>query len=49
MGKLSRPFSPSAREAVAALSEQVLIASEQSASLSFDRAALQELSGRQRV
>jgi uncharacterized membrane protein len=49
MGKLSRSFSPAARDAIKALSEQVLIASEQSASLSFDRAALQELSGRQRV
>jgi hypothetical protein len=49
MGKLSRPFSPSAREAVAALSEQVLIASEHGASLNFDREALQALLDRQQV
>jgi len=49
MGKLSRSLSPSAREAIMALSEQVLIASEHSASLDFDREALQELLGRQRV
>ncbi len=49
MGKLSLSFSPAARDAIMALSEQVLIASEQSASLSFERAALQELSGGQRV
>jgi len=48
MGKLSQSFSTAAREAIMTLNEQVLIASEQSASLSFDREALQELLGRQR-
>jgi hypothetical protein len=43
MGKLSRSFSPAAREAIMTLNEQVLIASEQKASLNFDRKALQEL------
>ncbi len=48
MGTLSQSFSPTAREAITALSEQVLVASEHSASLNFDREALQELLGRPR-
>jgi len=48
MGKLSRSFSPAAREAIMALNEQVLIASENNASLNFDRKALQELLHNQR-
>ena len=48
MGKLSRSLSPAAREAIMTLNEQVLIASENSASLNFDREALQKLQGRQR-
>lgn len=43
MGKLSRSFPPAARDAMLTLTEQVLIASEHNASLSFDRKALQEL------
>ncbi|MGC8202654.1 DUF2254 domain-containing protein [Aliiroseovarius sp. PTFE2010] len=43
MGKLSRSLSPSARESIKALSEQVLIASEHAASLDFDREALSNL------
>ncbi|MEF2549665.1 hypothetical protein VQ045_21455, partial [Aurantimonas sp. E1-2-R+4] len=45
---LSRSFSPVAREAIMALNEQVLIASENNASLNFDRKALQELLRSQR-
>ena len=48
MGKLSRSFSPAARKAIMTLNEQVLIASEQNASLNFDRNALQELLRSQR-
>ena len=43
IGKLSRSFSPAAREAIMTLNEQVLIASENNVSLNFDRKALQEL------
>ncbi len=43
MGKLSRSSSPAARIAITALNEQVLTASEHSASRSFDQEALQEL------
>ncbi|MEA3642849.1 MAG: DUF2254 domain-containing protein [Lamprobacter sp.] len=43
MGKLSRSFSPAAREAIMTLNEQVLIAGANNASLNFDRTALQEL------
>jgi hypothetical protein len=43
MGKLSGSLSPAAREAIMALNEQVLIASEHHASTSFDRKAIQEL------
>ncbi|MGY3436461.1 MULTISPECIES: DUF2254 family protein [unclassified Marinovum] len=43
MGKLSRSFSPTARGAIMALNEQVLIESENNASLNFDRKALQEM------
>jgi len=49
MGKLSLSFSPSAGSAVVALGEQLLIASAHGASLNFDREALRETLGRQRV
>ncbi len=49
MGKLSRSFSPAVREAIMALNEQVLIASEQKSSLNFDREALQEFLRSQRL
>jgi uncharacterized membrane protein len=49
MGKLSRSFSPAVRDAIMALNEQVLIASEHHASTNFDRKALQELLGSQRL
>ncbi|MCF7702310.1 DUF2254 domain-containing protein [Loktanella sp. M215] len=48
MDKLSQSFPPAAREAIMTLNEQVLIASEQSTSLSFDRDVLQDLLARQR-
>lgn len=49
MGKLSRSFSPAAREAIMTLTEQVLIASERDTSTTFDRRAIQELMRSQRL
>lgn len=43
MGKLSGSFSPTTREAIMTLNEQVLIASEHNTSTNFDRKAIQEL------
>lgn len=49
LAKLERSVPPTARDAITALSDQILIAAEANVSLSFDRTALEELLQRQRV